>query len=134
MNIMNIISVVILAFSITLLGNAFKFDLRVTLIKGLTSCLFAIEAEEFFIICQRLLTLLLYKLHLMLTQGILRCKITLNNWSSSQNLFSSFITQILCSDWKLWEMSAFRTKLCLFSGVWEEPAGLKGHFTSFLHC
>lgn len=44
MNIMNIISVVILAFSITLLANAFQVDLRVPLIKGLTSCLFAIEA------------------------------------------------------------------------------------------
>lgn len=45
MNIMNIISAVILAFSITLLANA--FDLGVPLIKGLTSRLFAIEALTF---------------------------------------------------------------------------------------
>lgn len=47
MNIMNIISVAILAFSITLLANAFQFDLDVPLIKGLTSCLFASEALRF---------------------------------------------------------------------------------------
>lgn len=47
MNIMNIISLVILAFSITLLANAFQLDLGVPVIKGLTSCLFAIEARRF---------------------------------------------------------------------------------------
>lgn len=101
MNIMNIISVVILAFSITLLANAFQFDPGVPVIKGLTSGLFAsaalrfkINPPYFFIIASRY-----------------RCFHA--NVSDTRKVCFLLSSQFFRSQRKLWEIPCFFGQICV---------------------